>query len=89
MRKKTFEPPSAPAVVVQRRVGTNGTVAFLKDALGIYITPLHVIEAIEGKKPFDAKLLLANPPWSTVRPNLKLFMQNRTWLKLSPQHIPP
>lgn len=69
MRKQNSQLPSAPAVAVQRRVGTNGTGAFLKDALGIYITPPHVIEAIEGKKPFDAKPLLANPPWSTVRPN--------------------
>jgi hypothetical protein len=42
-----------------------GSGAFLKDALGIYITPLHVIEALEGKKPFASKMLLANPPWSS------------------------
>ena len=58
-------------VAEQRVVGMHGCGSFLKAALGIYITPLPILDAIEGREPFQPKFLYENPPRPTVQSNVQ------------------
>ena len=49
-----------------------GTGGFLAYALGIWFTPQHVLDFLEGKPTANPDAILGNPPFATESPNAKL-----------------
>jgi type I restriction-modification system DNA methylase subunit len=46
-----------------------GTGGFLASALGIWFTPQHVLDFLEGKPTANPDAILGNPPFGTESPN--------------------
>ena len=44
----------------------------MNSALGIWFTPQHVLDFLEGKPTAEPELIYCNPPFGTESPNVKL-----------------
>jgi hypothetical protein len=67
--RKTSTPTSLGAATGSAIDPACGTGGFLAAALGIWFTPQHVLDFLEGKPTAKPELIYCNPPFGTESPN--------------------